>query len=255
MKEPSCEEEKKKKEKKKRSSWKNPAWRRKERKKREKRRGREEISVRWRGKVKKKKWPWVSDCGSHKVAIFIIMPLKLSFQLLKTLIWCFQFSSLSLKIFEFEWWNNIWKSSQTKKIVWIPCVLIIQLWVLNHITQNSSKPNSPWCSINSCNLWSFSSCMDSKDFMRIQNNTLEGHSFWSLNQYHNQHWNSLPCPIHSLCGGCKVSSFNYLTHPIVTRQVGYKCNLCVYMRKKERELPYQSYIEYFSVTENVNAFL
>ena len=89
-------------------------------------------------------WSWVSDRGSHKVTIFTIISLKLSFQLLKTPIWCFQFSSLSLKIFEFEWWNNIWKSSQTKKkIVWVPRFLITQLWVLDYITQNSSKPNRP----------------------------------------------------------------------------------------------------------------
>ena len=77
--------EKKKKDKKKRSSSKNPAWRRKERKK-EKRK-----EVRWREKV-----VWVSNRGSHKVTIFTIMPLKLNFQLLKTPIWCFRFSSLSL---------------------------------------------------------------------------------------------------------------------------------------------------------------
>ena len=40
--------------------------------------------------------------GSHQIGFFNIMPLKLSFQLLKTPNWCFQFLSLSLKIFEFE---------------------------------------------------------------------------------------------------------------------------------------------------------
>ena len=35
------------------------------------------------------------------------------------------------------------ENSQTKKFVWVPCVLITQLWVLDHITQNSSKPNRP----------------------------------------------------------------------------------------------------------------
>ena len=62
-------------------------------------------------KKKKKKSHWWSgsnliettqENGSHEIGFFTIMPLKLSFQLLKTPIWCFQFSSLSFKIVEFE---------------------------------------------------------------------------------------------------------------------------------------------------------
>ena len=39
--------------------------------------------------------------GSHRVRIFKAMPLSYVTQKLKTPIWCFRFSSLSLKIFEF----------------------------------------------------------------------------------------------------------------------------------------------------------
>ena len=35
--------------------------------------------------------------------------------------------------------NKIRKSSQTKKIVWVPCFLITQLWVLDYITQKYAK--------------------------------------------------------------------------------------------------------------------
>ena len=95
--------------------------------------------------MKKKKWSWVFDHGSHKVTIFTIIPLKLSFQLLKTPIWCFHFHHSHSKFLSLSDENNIWKSSQTKKkkIVWVPRFLITQLWVLDYITQNSSKPNRP----------------------------------------------------------------------------------------------------------------
>ena len=60
---------------------------------------------------RKKKGHWWSgsdliettqENGSHQIGFFTIMSLKLSFQLLKTPNWCFQFLSLSLKSFEFE---------------------------------------------------------------------------------------------------------------------------------------------------------
>ena len=40
--------------------------------------------------------------------------------------------------------NNIRKSSQTTKFVWVPRFLITQLWVLSNMIQNCSKPNRLW---------------------------------------------------------------------------------------------------------------
>ena len=41
--------------------------------------------------------------GSHKVILFTNMPLKIGFELLETLYFCFQFLSPKLKILSFEW--------------------------------------------------------------------------------------------------------------------------------------------------------
>lgn len=119
------------------------------------------------------------------------------------------------------------------------------MWSLEWAKLENTHARS-YCSINSCNYDPFPHAWTQKYLIRIQNNTLEGHSFWSLNEYHNQHWNSLPCPIHSLCAGFKVSSFNYLTHPCDSSSRLYMQFVRVY----EKENLTNHISKYFSVTEN-----
>ena len=88
-------------------------------------------------------WQFTAN-GSHKVTIFTIMPLELSFQLLKMPIFCFWFPSLSLKIFEF-WVMETTLRNQAKHNffcgaheIWMMDDGNWVIWLSFHVIQTSS---------------------------------------------------------------------------------------------------------------------
>ena len=71
--------------------------------------------------------------GSHEVTLFTNMPLKIVFELLETLYFCFRFPSPKLNFWVLSDGNITQKTNQKFCFLWVPRVLDYGLWKLSDI--------------------------------------------------------------------------------------------------------------------------